>query len=132
MLDFLGQAGHNLAALLPLQFGLASPVLSIPLKNSAFRFPANTPVHDLEQTHPRPPRNAAGQRSNSLPHVPQEHLTLGIRVSYQAWATRTMAKLTSKQRKALPAGDFAGPGRSYPIENKSHAAKRYSLRYADG
>lgn len=33
-----------------------------------------------------------------------------------------MAKLTAKARKALPAKDFAGPGRSFPIENKSHAA----------
>lgn len=32
-----------------------------------------------------------------------------------------MAKLTSKERKALPAKDFAGPGRSYPVEDKSHA-----------
>lgn len=33
-----------------------------------------------------------------------------------------MAKLTAKARKALPAKDFAGPGRSFPVENKSHAA----------
>ncbi len=33
-----------------------------------------------------------------------------------------MAKLSSKARKALPAKAFAGPGRSYPIEDKSHAA----------
>lgn len=32
-----------------------------------------------------------------------------------------MAKLTTKERKALPAKDFAGPGRSYPIEDKAHA-----------
>jgi hypothetical protein len=32
-----------------------------------------------------------------------------------------MAKLTSKERKTLPKKDFAGPGRSYPVENKSHA-----------
>lgn len=32
-----------------------------------------------------------------------------------------MAKLSTKQRKALPASKFAGPGRSYPIEDKSHA-----------
>ena len=32
-----------------------------------------------------------------------------------------MAKLTSKARKALPSSDFAGPGRSYPIPDKSHA-----------
>jgi len=33
-----------------------------------------------------------------------------------------MAKLTTKARKALPASKFAGPGRSYPVPDKSHAA----------
>jgi hypothetical protein len=33
-----------------------------------------------------------------------------------------MAKLSSKARNALPASDFAGPGRSYPIPDKAHAA----------
>ena len=33
-----------------------------------------------------------------------------------------MAKLTTKRRKALPSKDFAGPARSYPIEDRSHAA----------
>jgi hypothetical protein len=33
-----------------------------------------------------------------------------------------MAKLTTKARKKLPAKDFAGPGRSYPVNDKSHAA----------
>lgn len=32
-----------------------------------------------------------------------------------------MSKLSTKARKALPAKDFAGPGRSYPVEDKSHA-----------
>ncbi|MBZ5607257.1 MAG: hypothetical protein LAP38_03295 [Acidobacteriia bacterium] len=32
-----------------------------------------------------------------------------------------MAKLTPKARKALPASDFAGPNRSYPVQDKSHA-----------
>jgi hypothetical protein len=32
-----------------------------------------------------------------------------------------MAKLTTAERNALPAKDFAGPHRSYPIENASHA-----------
>lgn len=32
-----------------------------------------------------------------------------------------MGKLTTKERKSLPKKDFAGPGRSYPVENKSHA-----------
>ena len=33
-----------------------------------------------------------------------------------------MAELTTKARKALPKKDFAGPGRSYPVEDRSHAA----------
>lgn len=32
-----------------------------------------------------------------------------------------MSKLTTKARKAIPTKDFAGPDRSYPIENESHA-----------
>lgn len=32
-----------------------------------------------------------------------------------------MGKLTGKERKDLPKSDFAGPGRSYPIPNASHA-----------
>ena len=32
-----------------------------------------------------------------------------------------MAKLTTKQRNALPDSAFAGPGRSYPINDANHA-----------
>jgi hypothetical protein len=32
-----------------------------------------------------------------------------------------MAKLTSKARNMLPTKDFAGPARSYPINDLSHA-----------
>ena len=32
-----------------------------------------------------------------------------------------MAKLTAKARSKLPAKAFAGPKRSYPIQDKSHA-----------
>jgi hypothetical protein len=32
-----------------------------------------------------------------------------------------MAKLTTKARSNIPDKDFAGPGRSYPIEDKAHA-----------
>lgn len=32
-----------------------------------------------------------------------------------------MAKLTTKERNALPAKDFAGPDRSYPVNDKAHA-----------
>lgn len=43
-----------------------------------------------------------------------------------------MAKLTTKARKALPAKDFAGPGRSYPVEDKAHAraAKSRAAQFA--
>lgn len=33
-----------------------------------------------------------------------------------------MAKLSNNARKALPTSQFAGPGRSYPVPDKSHAA----------
>jgi len=32
-----------------------------------------------------------------------------------------MAKLSTHARDKLPARDFAGPGRSYPVEDKKHA-----------
>lgn len=43
-----------------------------------------------------------------------------------------MAKLTTKARKALPASDFAGPNRSYPVNDRSHAAnaKSRAAQYA--
>lgn len=33
-----------------------------------------------------------------------------------------MAKLSTKSRNALPASEFAGPNRTYPVPNRSHAA----------
>ena len=39
-----------------------------------------------------------------------------------------MAKLTTKARKAIPSKKFAGPGRSYPVEDKAHA--RAAIRLA--
>jgi hypothetical protein len=43
-----------------------------------------------------------------------------------------MAKLTTKQRNALPDSAFAGPNRSYPVENKAHAqnAKARASQFA--
>lgn len=38
-----------------------------------------------------------------------------------------MARLKAAQRKKLPAGDFAGPGRSFPMEDKVHAEKAVQL-----
>jgi len=37
-----------------------------------------------------------------------------------------MAKLTTKARKALPKSDFAGPDRSYPVNDRSHASNAKS------
>ena len=37
-----------------------------------------------------------------------------------------MAKLTTKARKKLPDSAFAGPGRSYPVQDKSHAVNAKS------
>ena len=33
-----------------------------------------------------------------------------------------MAKLTTAKRNKLPSSKFAGPNRSYPVEDRSHAA----------
>lgn len=33
-----------------------------------------------------------------------------------------MAKLTTAARKRLPKSAFAGPGRSYPVQDRAHAA----------
>lgn len=43
-----------------------------------------------------------------------------------------MARLTSGQRKAMPKTEFAGPNRSYPIPDKSHAvfAKEMAAKHA--
>jgi hypothetical protein len=46
-----------------------------------------------------------------------------------------MATLTLKARKKLPKADFAGPDRSYPIEDRTHAANakaRAEQQWADG
>lgn len=32
-----------------------------------------------------------------------------------------MPKLTTKQRNNMPAKEFAGPGRSYPVNDRAHA-----------
>lgn len=36
-------------------------------------------------------------------------------------------KLTTSQRKALPSSEFAGPGRSFPVNDKVHAEKALQL-----
>jgi hypothetical protein len=41
-----------------------------------------------------------------------------------------MAVLTAKARSKIPAGKFAGPDRSYPVEDKAHA--RAALSRASG
>ena len=43
-----------------------------------------------------------------------------------------MAKLTAKKRNALPATAFAGPDRSYPVNDRAHAinAKARASQFA--
>lgn len=43
-----------------------------------------------------------------------------------------MAKLTTEARKKIPSSKFAGPGRSYPVEDKAHArdAKSRAAQFA--
>lgn len=43
-----------------------------------------------------------------------------------------MSKLTTAERNALPASDFAGPDRSYPVNDANHAraALSMSAKYA--
>lgn len=38
-----------------------------------------------------------------------------------------MARLTQAQRDAMPASMFAGPGRSFPINDKNHARAALSM-----
>lgn len=38
-----------------------------------------------------------------------------------------MARLTAKARNKIPTSKFAGPGRSFPIEDKNHARAALSL-----
>ena len=42
-----------------------------------------------------------------------------------------MSKLSAKQRKAMPSGEFAGPGRSFPMNDVTHARMAVSMeKYA--
>lgn len=38
-----------------------------------------------------------------------------------------MSRLTAEQRKKLPDSDFAGPNRSYPVEDRRHARAALAL-----
>jgi len=38
-----------------------------------------------------------------------------------------MAKLSAKARRKLPDSAFAGPGRSYPVQDKNHARAALSM-----
>ena len=40
-----------------------------------------------------------------------------------------MARLTTAARKRIPSSEFAGPGRSFPIQDKSHARAALSMAH---
>ena len=50
------------------------------------------------------------------------NIELDIGIIFLQYMEGFMAKLTSSERNALPSKVFAGPDRSYPIEDHSHAA----------
>lgn len=42
-----------------------------------------------------------------------------------------MARLSAKQRKAMPSGNFAGPGKSFPMNDMTHARMAVAMeKYA--
>ncbi len=43
-----------------------------------------------------------------------------------------MSRLTTKERNELPDSDFAGPDRSYPVEDEAHARDALSRVSANG
>lgn len=53
-------------------------------------------------------------------------------VVVQAADGNPMAKLTAATRKAIPTKSFAGPDRSYPINDASHARNALSRVSANG
>lgn len=38
-----------------------------------------------------------------------------------------MARLSARRRKSMPASEFAGPGRSFPVNDAEHARKALQL-----
>ena len=57
--------------------------------------------------------------ANPLPQLPLE--LIAIHGSIFNRNGPAMTKLTTKTRNKIPGGDFALPGRRYPIEDKAHA-----------
>ncbi len=51
-------------------------------------------------------------------------------LTYKGCKENIMAKLTTKARNALPTSAFAGPGRTYPVEDKAHAKAAIMLNGA--
>lgn len=50
------------------------------------------------------------------------NLELKIGIMFLNYLGEIMSKLTSRERNALPNKAFAGPDRSYPVQDRSHAA----------
>jgi uncharacterized protein YdaT len=65
--------------------------------------------------------HAARQANAILRSGVPEGEAIAIANKHAAKGKPKMARLTSKERSKLPAKDFAGPGRSYPVEDKAHA-----------
>jgi hypothetical protein len=51
----------------------------------------------------------------------------GTKLLSRAAKDRPVAKLTAKTRSKIPTSKFAGPGRSYPVQDKAHAKAAIGL-----
>ena len=49
-----------------------------------------------------------------------------------AYQANAMTKLTAASRKSIPTGEFALPGRRYPIEDEAHARNALARVAQDG
>lgn len=65
--------------------------------------------------------HAARQANAILRSGVPEGEAIAIANKHAAKGKTKVARLTSKERSKLPDSAFAGPGRSYPVEDKAHA-----------
>ena len=87
-----------------------NPFLRVPVKRAEILCSA---------TSPAPTSWADGKRPRSEPPTFNHN-------------ENTMTKLTTATRNKIPAGDFALPGRRYPIEDEVHARDALSRVSQDG
>lgn len=63
----------------------------------------------------------SGSKSGPVVKSRKQAIAIGLSEARQAKGKKPMARLSKSARSKLPAKDFAGPGRSFPVEDKKHA-----------